>query len=243
MSDEQPQFVQSHFLGTAMRNCGRLKMNQDDARTNKVSAQRLIDDMRGVRYGEVLPVFLREDGLHAEVYGTQMLNDCPQHLWEKLDAAAIAKELGAVLVKLNGPRKWVLDGLGTKVAPVEPVLREFGGIMFRRIATIHLGDKPGAGPYKENKINRGAVFFFDAGKPVYELVNPEGKAYVMQALCMGVDASMSEASLPSLGSRLSLPAGWTYRSRVLEHELVVDTTASLATVLQDEFENSYTLPY
>jgi hypothetical protein len=218
-------------------------MNQDDARTNKVSAQRLIDDMRGVRYGEVLPVFLREDGLHAEVYGTQMLNDCPQHLWEKLDAAAIAKELGAVLVKLNGPRKWVLDGLGTKVAPVEPVLREFGGIMFRRIATIHLGDKPGAGPYKENKINRGAVFFFDAGKPVYELVNPEGKAYVMQALCMGVDASMSEASLPSLGSRLSLPAGWTYRSRVLEQELVVDTTASLATVLQDEFENSYTLPY
>lgn len=243
MSDEQPRFVQSHFLGTAMRNCGRLKMNQDDARTNKVSAQRLIDDMRGVRYGEVLPVFLREDGLHAEVYGTQMLNDCPQHLWEKLDAAAIAKELGAVLVKLNGPRKWVLDGLGTKVAPVEPVLREFGGIMFRRIATIHLGDKPGAGPYKENKINRGAVFFFDAGKPVYELVNPEGKAYVMQALCMGVDASMSEASLPSLGSRLSLPAGWTYRSRVLEQELVVDTTASLATVLQDEFENSYTLPY
>jgi len=243
MSDEQPRFVQSHFLGTAMRNCGRLKMNQDDARTNMASAQRLIDDMRGVRYGEVLPVFLREDGLHAEVYGTQMLNDCPQHLWEKLDAAAIAKELGAVLVKLNGPRKWVLDGLGTKVAPVEPVLREFGGIMFRRIATIHLGDKPGAGPYKENKINRGAVFFFDAGKPVYELVNPEGKAYVMQALCMGVDASMSEASLPSLGSRLSLPAGWTYRSRVLEHELVVDTTASLATVLQDEFENSYTLPY
>ncbi|MEY3132736.1 MAG: hypothetical protein RLZ29_1073, partial [Actinomycetota bacterium] len=66
---------------------------------------------------------------------------------------------------------------------------------------------------------------------------------VMQALCMGVDASMSEASLASLGSRLSLPAGWTYRSRVLEHELVVDTTASLATVLQDEFENSYTLPY
>jgi hypothetical protein len=56
-------------------------MNQDDARTIKVSAQRLIDDMRGVRYGEVLPVFLREDGLHAEVYGTQMLNDCPQHLW------------------------------------------------------------------------------------------------------------------------------------------------------------------
>ena len=205
--------------------------------------QRLIDHMRGVRYGEVLPVYLRDDGLHAEVYGTQMLNDCPQHLWEKLDAAAIAKETGAVFVKLNGPRRWVLDGLGTKVAPVEPVIREFGGIQFRRIATIALGDKLGAGPYAENKINRGAVFFFDAGKPVYELVDPSGKAYVMQALCMGVDPSTSEATLPSLGERLKMPSGWSYRVRTLDKELVVDTTQSLATVLQDEFENSYTLPY
>ena len=224
-----------------MRNCCQL-MN-DQYTSTPIETQRLIDNMRGVRYGEVLPVFLLEDGLHAEVYGTQMLNDCPQHLWEKLDATHIAKELGAVLVKLNGPRKWVLDGLGTKVAPVEPVLREFGGIMFRRIATLHLGDKPGAGPYSENKVNRGAVFFFDAGKPVYELVNPEGKAYVMQALCMGVDASMSEESLATLGGRLKMPEGWSYRTRVLEQELVIDTTASLATVLQDEFENSYTLPY
>jgi hypothetical protein len=199
--------------------------------------------MRGVRYGEVLPIFLRDDGLHAEVYGTQMLNDCPQELWERLDAKALAQEFGAVFVKLNGPRKWVLDGLGTKVAPVEPVLREIGGIMFRRIATLALGDKLGGGPYTENKVNRGAVFYWDAGKSVYELVGPDGKAYVMQALCMGVDANMTEDSLLTLGDRLALPEGWSYRTRVLTEELVVDTTASIATVLQDEFENSYTLPY
>lgn len=204
---------------------------------------RLIDHMRGVRYGEVLPIYLREDGLHAEVYGTQMLNDCPQELWEQLDADAIAKEMGAVFVKLNGPRYWVLDGLGTKVAAVEPVLREFGGIMMRRIATLPIGDKMPAGPYTENKVDRGAVFFFDAGKPVYELVNPEGEAYVMQALCIGVDPNITEASLPSLGERLAMPAGWTYRTRILDEELVIDTTKSLATVLQDEFENSYTMPY
>jgi hypothetical protein len=199
--------------------------------------------MRGVRYGEVLPIFLRDDGLHAEVYGTQMLNDCPQELWEKLDADVIAKEMGAVFVKLNGPRQWVLDGLGTKVAPVEPVLREFGGIMFRRIATLHLGDKLNAGAYTEKKVNRGAVFYWDAGKPVFELVNPAGEAYVMQALCMGVDPTMSQESLPTLGERLAVPQGWAYRMRVLTEELVVDTTSTIATVLQDEFENSYTLPY
>lgn len=207
------------------------------------SSGRLIDGMRGVRYGEVLPIFLRDDGLHAEVYGTQMLNDCPQELWEKLDADVIAKEMGAVFVKLNGPRQWVLDGLGTKVAPVEPVLREFGGIMFRRIATLHLGDKLNAGAYTDKRVNRGAVFYWDAGKPVFELVNPAGEAYVMQALCMGVDPTMSQESLPTLGQRLAVPAGWSYRMRVLTEELVVDTTSTIATVLQDEFENSYTLPY
>jgi hypothetical protein len=207
------------------------------------SSGRLIDGMRGVRYGEVLPIFLRDDGLHAEVYGTQMLNDCPQELWEKLDADVIAKEMGAVFVKLNGPRQWVLDGLGTKVAPVEPVLREFGGIMFRRIATLHIGDKLSAGAYTEKKVNRGAVFYWDAGKPVFELVNPAGEAYIMQALCVGVDPTMSQESLPTLGERLAVPAGWSYRMRVLTQELVVDTTSTIATVLQDEFENSYTLPY
>ena len=209
---------------------------------NQSAPQRLIDQMRGVRYGEVIPVFLREDGLHAEVYGTQMLNDCPQELWEKLDPKAIAAELGAVLVKMNGPRHWVLDGFGTKVAPMEPVLREFGGILFRRIAMLPLGDKLGGGPYSENKVNRGAVFFWDEGKPVFELVNPDGKHYVMQALCKGVDSSMSEESLATLGDRLALPTGWSYRTRILTEELVIDTTASLATVLQDEYENSYTLP-
>jgi hypothetical protein len=204
--------------------------------------QRLIDNMRGVRYGEVLAMFLRDTGLEAEVYGTQMLNDCPQEQWQTLDADAIAKEMGAVFAKLNGPRHWLLDGLGTKVAVVEPVFRDFNGITMRRIATLNLGADYAPGSYVERKINRGAVFFWDAGKKVYELVNPDGLTYVMQARCIGVDPTISEESLDTLGDKLSLPAGWSYRVRVLSEELVVDTTAHLATVLQDEFENSYTLP-
>lgn len=204
--------------------------------------QRLVSDMRGVRYGEVLAVYLRDHGLQAEVYGTQMLNDCPQELWETLDADAIAKEMGAVFVKLNGPRYWTLDGLGTKVAVLEPVLREFNGLLMRRIATVDVGDQPRSVPYTVRYVNRGAVFFFDAGKPVHELVDPDGTAYVMQAYCVGVDPTICADALPGLGERLALPEGWRYRTRVLTHELVVDTSATLAAVVQDEFENTYTLP-
>ena len=203
---------------------------------------RLISNMRGVRYGEVLAAYAKDGGLQAEVYGTQMLNECPQELWSTLDAAAIAKEMGAVMVKLNGPRHWVLDGFGTKIAVVEPVFREFNGLKTRRIATVDLGKRPATGAYTERHVNRGAVFFWDAGKPVYELVNPDGLAYVMQAYCVGVDPALTEGRLTTLGERLALPAGWSYRTRILEEELVVDTTASVATVLQDELENTYTLP-
>ena len=203
---------------------------------------RLIDDVRGVRYGEVIIAYHRDGRFEAEVFGTQFLNDCPLGLWDGLDAAAIAEEVGAVAVKLNGPRYWVLDGMGTKVNAMEPVLRKFNRLLMRRLAVIDLGDSPGTSPYANVHVDRGAVFFFDAGKPVYELVDPDGLAYVMQAYCIGVDPTTDEASLHSLGERLSMPEGWTYRVRVLDEELVVDTTDRIATVLQDEFENSYTLP-
>ena len=206
--------------------------------------QRLISDMRGVRYGEVLAVFIRDGVVEAEVYGTQMLNDCPAELWDGLVADAIAKELEAFAVKLNGPRHWMLDGLGTKVNAMEPIFREFNGLQMRRIAVIKFepGVAPITVPYEERFVDRGAQFFFDAGSVVYELVNPEGKAYVLQAYCIGVDSTISQDNLSELGARLALPEGWSYRSRILDEELVVDTTGQVATVIQDEFENTYTLP-
>ena len=203
---------------------------------------RLIDDVRGIRYGEIIGAFDRGGRFEAEVYGTQFLNDCPQEQWDALDPTALADELGAVAVKLNGPRYWVLDGIGVKVDAMEPVLREFNGLLMRRLAVIDLGDTPTTSPYAEVKVDRGAVFFFDAGRPVYELVSPNGLSYVMQALCVGVDPAMVEADLGTLGDRLSMPDDWSYRTRVLDEELVIDTTATVATVLQDEFENTYTLP-
>jgi len=205
--------------------------------------ERVHNNMRGVRYGEVLAVFLREEGLVAEVYGTQLINDCPQDLWDTLNADDIAKEMGAVFVKLNGPRYWCLDAFGSKVALVEPVVRDFNGLTMRRIATVELGKDPSPKFYAERHVNRGAVFFFDAGSEVHELVNPDGVAYIMQAYCIGVDPTLNQSNLGDLAGRLKLPAGWAFRSRILDEELVVDTTDHPATVVQDELENTYTLPY
>jgi hypothetical protein len=206
-------------------------------------AERLIDGQRGQRYGEVLAVYAENDEFHAEVFGTQLLNDCPAELWDTLEVPALMEQLGALFVKLNGPRYWVLDGFGNKRAPVEPVMASFNGLEMRRIAILELGKVPMQIPYMDRKVDRGAIFFFDAGKPVFELVNPEGLAYVLQAYCVSVDPTISEDNLADLGAKLNLPEGWIYRTRILEEELVIDTSDTLATVLQDELENSYTLPF
>ena len=204
--------------------------------------KRLLSDMRGVRYGEVLAVHARGDKLVAEVWGTQLLHDCHADWWNSFEAASLAKEMGALMVKLNGPRYWTLDGFGTKVAVVEPVIEDFHGMPMRRIAEVELGSNPASVPYTERHVNRGAVFFFDAGRTVHELIDPSGRNFVMQAYCVGVDPTLTVESLDHLGERLSLPHGWSFRVRTLDEELIVDTTGHVATVIQDELENTYTLP-
>jgi hypothetical protein len=206
-------------------------------------SNRIVTDHRGTRYGEVLAVFSDGDGFNAHVYGTQLLNNCPQELWDTLDPQTIAEELGALIVKLNGPRYWVLDGLGSKGQPIDPVLHEFNGLLMRRIAVLALGTNPAQVPYTARKVDRRVTMFFDAGSTVYELIDADGLSYVMQAYCTGVDPTLTEDRLADLGERLALPEGWSYRPRILEDELIIDTSQSVATVLQDELENTYTLPY
>jgi hypothetical protein len=204
---------------------------------------RTVTNHRGTRYGEVLAVYSDGGQFTAHVYGTQLLNDCPQELWGSLVPETIAQELGALVVKLNGPRYWVLDGLGSKGEPIEPVLHEFNGLLTRRIAVLALGTNPAQVPYTERKVDRRVTMYFDAGSAVYELIDPHGLAYVMQAYCTGVDATLNENGLAGLDERLALPPGWSFRTRVIEEELIVDTSQSVATVLQDELENTYTLPF
>lgn len=203
------------------------------------SEPRLLDGTRGGRYGEVLLATARDGGIDLEVYNSYPQNDCPDELWRALDPAAIAAQYDVTAAILNGPRFWLMDGIG-KVDVVEPVLKDFGGILMRRAATLTLA-KFDRRPYFELSVNRGAQWFFNAGTPVQRLHTDDGRTFIMQAYCTAVDPSLTEATLKDLGSRLALPPGWTYESGVAEREIVVDTTTRPATVLQDEFENTYSL--
>ena len=196
-------------------------------------------DVFGMRYGEVLLVRLSDSGPEATVYNTFPLNDCPAELWSKLDTTAIASQNDAQLALLNGPRYWLMSSID-KVARGAPVKKTFGGIEMLRQATVELSSMNPA-PYTVNRVSRNTVFTFDAGRPVFELIDPDGRRWVMQTWSQTVDPALSLDDLPRLASRLNLPTGWTYESHTLTSPLRVDTTTQAAHVTQDDLANSYSL--
>jgi hypothetical protein len=102
------------------------------------------------------------------------------------------------------------------------------------------GEGAGGAPgYRPARVDRKALFAFGAGRTVFELVDPDGVAFVMQAHSLAVDPTLGEESLAALGDRLELPAGWRFVGRVLEAPLAVDTRRREALVVQDELQNTY----
>ncbi len=202
-------------------------------------AHQPVTDMSGKRYCEVLLVTPGEAGPQASVYNSFPLNDCPDDLWSALDAHSIATENGAAAALLNGPRYWLMNTIEKE--PQGPqITKTFGGIEMVQQATVLLSSMNPA-PYLPNRVNRSTVFVFNAGEEIYELIDPRGRHWVMQTWSQVADPNLSRADLPGLGSRLDLPAGWSYRARKLTTDLRVDTRTQAAQALQDNLTNSYSL--
>jgi hypothetical protein len=197
------------------------------------------DGLRNARYGEVLLLRSDNGAFSAEVWNTLGMNDCPQREWDALDAAAIASEQGALLAILNGPRYWVLDFIKSNIREQAPETT-FGTLGMFRAAVIAFGAEPPVQvPYTERSIVRETVFGFAKGSEIYELVTPDGTCYVMQAYSRIIDKSLTIGDLPGLGTRIDKPEGWAFRVRTLREDLEVLSTDGVATVIQDELQNTY----
>jgi haloalkane dehalogenase len=202
--------------------------------------ERMRGNMRGARYGEIFVITGHLNHMRGSVYNTLGLNDCPQEQWNALDPDEIKKEANARAVVMNGPRYFMMDQASNE-NPGEVV--SFGGLQFRKLGTIRIPLTSMIGgmkrkPYTEHTIERTTTFVFSAGKPVYELVAPDGTVYVMQSYALIVDPALTEESLATLASRLKLPEQWHYRVRTLDQEYVMQATGEVQ-VIQDDLENTY----
>ncbi len=158
-----------------------------------------------------------------------------------MDAEALKEKYGAVVVKVNGPRYWVMNSITGSGATVAGKVVDFGGIEMTQRAVLEtkiwqgtVGDKF----YTPNEIHRTTVYIYLKGNMVYELTSPEGDVYRMQSYAQIADPSLTIADLENLGSRLDLPDGWTYQARVLteDSELKIDGLAYISSMI------TYTTP-
>lgn len=192
------------------------------------------------RYCEILTVERQMLMLKVTVYNTIGLNDCPGAEWDALDANALAQELEVTAVIKNGPRHWTIDGIEGRGSTIANAPTQFGGIGMTQRATLErklLGGMTEE-PYTTEEVERDTVFIFAAGKPVFELIDPDGEVYMMQSYAQMVDPSLSLADLPDLSSRLDLPEGWTYSTRVLDADYRLEANG-VAVVIRDELQNAY----
>jgi len=205
------------------------------------SGSSVSQELRNVRYCEIIPVTREGRMLTSWVYNTLGLNDCPAAEWGALTEDEVNEEYGSIAAKLNGPRYWVIDQLIASGSTTTGQTFTFGGIEMALRATLETKPREGTVGeefYVPNEVQRDTVYKYNAGQPVYELTSPEGDVYIMQSYAQVKDKNLTIDDLASLGSKLSLPEGWTYATRTLteDYELV---TEGLAYVINDDLYNSY----
>jgi hypothetical protein len=197
-----------------------------------------LDGLHDARYCEIIALDGAPPDATAVVWNTIGLNKCPAPWWNAFDAGDLARELGASVVVLNGPRHFLMDSVTATPGRV----RSFHGQKLRRVAAIpiHTTAELAQVPYTDRVVDRDNTWRWQRGRRIYKLVAPGGDVYVMQAYAQIKDPHQRIGKLRSLGRRLELPPGWRYRSRVLRRPLAIGANGH-ATIIQDELQNTYQL--
>lgn len=199
-------------------------------------------DKMGIRGNRYCEVIVSKALTQFSVYNTFGLNDCPPKQWERVTEACVKQETGKSLVHLNGPRYWVIDGFQHSHL-VNATPKKICGLEMREAGVLKLGliDLLKAKqPYREKQVSRHTTWVYEAGKPVYELIDPKGRVFVMQSYSVQKHAQ-TQKSLSKLRDDLILPRGWTFKTGLLKKRSLLPAIRDLATVVQDDFANTYQL--
>jgi hypothetical protein len=193
-----------------------------------------VENTRNMRFCEVLMI---NEG-NANIYNTTGMSDCPEDAWSAIDPAAMARQMGVEGIQKNGPHFWVMDsqtlGLGET--------KTFNGIQARwaaEISATFLSGSEGSAPYEPFKACKTQKMVYDAGQKVWEMVDDKGQVWVLQAH----EAQFSLDDLDTLDTQMkSFPDGWSWRTRTLDEQLVLDLKAADCNMgIGDEFHQYYTL--
>lgn len=212
------------FTPTTVKADATMKTGQGKEMT---LALKTLPNSRDYQYCELV---IQYGDIGSDIYSTSPLKECSLEWWDNLDLKAVATELGAMAAIKNGPQWWSMDEVGVMAS--EPVT--IAGI--EMVFGAHL-------PAGTMSIPHYTVFspakyqnlVWKAGKPTYQLVDPDGYAYVIQGY------KLNKQDLDTLGSKFNqLPEGWKYQVVTPKADLVMKLTPDQAIPsVQDEFDQIY----
>ncbi len=192
-----------------------------------------LNDIRGMRYCEFLLIF--DD--RVDIYNTSDSAGCPDDLFKAIDVTKLAEEHGADKAQLNGPHFWAMDDQTVGMGET----KTFGGIDARYAATLPLsavGSGQGADPYKPYTSAKQQTMIFKAGSPVYELVDPEGNTYILNAY----GAEVKDGDPANLANQLNPAEGWSFKVSTPTEDLNIEgSTDTPVQMVGDDLHQYYTL--
>jgi hypothetical protein len=158
--------------------------------------------------------------------------------------AQVVKDWGASGSYMSGIRYWVHDKMRVSLSNN---VRNMDGLDTRWAANALVSPEAlakGEQFYTVADVTCNRTWYYNAGQPIFILDAPNGMTFVMQSYCILIDKNQTYDSLFTLGNRLTLPPGWSYRTKVLDKDLTVngitcDGQPNQWRVTQDNFINTY----
>jgi len=224
---------------------GCAKLPDDDAGAELMR----FENLRGNRYAEVFLIGGNAitRNFKAGIYNSAGLNDdagtgntAPQALVNGIDIEALKEEYDVLGVYKNAPRIWTLDWIEVNIGRE----RDFNGLKARWVMWLDVPKeliKKESLAYKTLTGKRDTSFGFDKGKPVFILDDPQGDTFVMKSINLYATPDQTYEGLQTLGARLQLAEGWSYRVEVLDRDLVLKPDNESAVITMDDLGNVYDL--
>jgi hypothetical protein len=210
-----------------------------------------VENMHNVRFIEIFLAYpdTKTGKLVAACYNTMFTsggipaskNTALQELVEGLDFAKMKEEYSVKGASLNGPKIFQPDWSDID----KGVERNFNGIKAAWVAQLNMGDNAGgvaeSTPYAPMTIARKSAMGWNKGTTVLLLDDPTGNTWIMKGFQLGLKPQYTFEEFVAAGQKnfQKLPAGWKFRIKKLDKDLIETPENGIATIMPDEFFNMY----
>ncbi len=201
----------------------------------------IFKNQRGARYLGAAVFVGTGMNARSHMHASAGIQDVSKNFKWEPDAEKVARELEVDMFTANQGRFWTFDEgevQGGYIIDFDGVKMTWVGEMIAKDVVYHF-----TGPkYVPALIYRLTKWTYHAGKSVHILREPNGPTWVMQEMTTDVDPTLTIDNLDQVSSKLkNLPEGWKFETKILEEDLVLDTTKSdgWASIIRDDVDCTY----